>query len=134
MGIPPYSALSARHGRAGSRYDMATDKNMTRLIRREAVGMDELVEGFIREMKLASGLNRQRVMAAWKAVSGAEQYTLDVFFRDRVLYCTMSSSIARNQLYFQKDSILAQMNQYLENDGMFIKEGEPPYVKDIVLR
>lgn len=113
---------------------MAADKNMTRLIRREAVGMDELVEGFIREMKLASGLNRQRVMAAWKAVSGAEQYTLDVFFRDRVLYCTMSSSIARNQLYFQKDGILAQMNQYLENDGMFIKEGEPPYVKDIVLR
>lgn len=113
---------------------MAADKNMTALRRREAVGMDELVEGFIREMKLASGLNRQRVIAAWNAVSGAEKYTMDIFFKDRILYCAMSSSMARNQLYFQKDSLLAMMNQYLENDGMFIREGESPYIKDIVLR
>jgi hypothetical protein len=109
-----------------------TDKNRFR--RREAVGMNELVEEFIREMKLASGLNRQRVIAAWNAVSGAQRYTVDVFIKDKVLYCTMGSSMARNQLYFQKDVILAQINEYLEADELYVKEGEAPYIKELVLK
>jgi hypothetical protein len=109
-----------------------TDKNRFR--RREAVGMNELVEEFIREMKLASGLNRQRVIAAWNAVSGAQRYTVDVFIKDKVLYCTMGSSMARNQLYFQKDVILAQINEYLEADELYVKEGEAPYIKGLVLK
>ena len=109
-----------------------TDKNRFR--RREAVGMNELVEEFIKEMKLASGLNRQRVIAAWNAVSGAQRYTVDVFIKDKVLYCTMGSSMARNQLYFQKDVILAQINEYLEADELYVKEGEAPYIKELVLK
>lgn len=96
--------------------------------------MNELVEEFIREMKLASGLNRQRVIAAWNAVSGAQRYTVDVFIKDKVLYCTMGSSMARNQLYFQKDVILAQINEYLEADELYVKEGEAPYIKELVLK
>ena len=41
------------------------------LRRRDAVSMDELVEEFIRDMKLVSGVNRLRVTAAWNAVSSA---------------------------------------------------------------
>ena len=41
---------------------MAMEYKGNTLQRRDAVGMDELVEQFIRDMKLASGINRQRVI------------------------------------------------------------------------
>ena len=96
--------------------------------------MGELVENFIMEMKLASGLNRQRVMEAWNAVSGAQRYTVDIFLKDGVLYCTLGSSMVRNQLYFQKDVLLGQINEYLDSDTLFVKEGDGPYIKELVLR
>ena len=113
---------------------MAFEHKNNALRRREAVGMNELVENFIKEMKLASGLNRQRVVEAWHVVSGAQRYTVDVTFRSKLVYCTLGSSMVRNQLYFQKDVLLGQMNEYLASDELFVKEGEPPYITEIVLR
>lgn len=113
---------------------MAYEHRNNGLRRREAVGMDELVEGFIKEMKLAAGLNRQRVAAAWNSVSGAGKYTIDINVRNKVLYCTIGSSVVRNQLYFQKDVLLSQVNEYLANDDMYIKDGEEPFIKELVLK
>lgn len=104
------------------------------LRRRDAVSMDELVEEFIRDMKLVSGVNRLRVTAAWNAVSSAEKYTVDVYVRNGVMYCTMGSSMVRNQLCFQKDVLLNQINEYLENDQMYVKEGGYPYIKELILK
>ena len=104
------------------------------LRRRDAVSMDELVEEFIRDMKLVSGVNRLRVTAAWNAVSSAEKYTVDVYVRNGIMYCTMGSSMVRNQLYFQKDVLLNQINEYLENDQMYVKEGGYPYIKELILK
>ena len=77
---------------------MAMEYKGNTLQRRDAVGMDELVEQFIRDMKLASGINRQRVIAAWNSVSGASRYTVDVYLKGKTLYCTIGSSVVRNQL------------------------------------
>ena len=53
--------------------------NVNKGIRKhDAVAMEELVTQFIREMKLASGLEKQRAAEAWNVVSGAGRYTLDV--------------------------------------------------------
>lgn len=104
------------------------------LRRREAVGMDELVEQFIREMKLVSGLNRQRVTAAWNTVSGAARYTVDVYLKGKTLYCTIGSSVVRNQLYFQKDVLLAQLNNCLDSDEMFMKDDDGPYITELILK
>lgn len=104
------------------------------LRRKEAVGMNELVEDFIKEMKLTAGLNRQRLIAAWNVVSGAGKYTVDIYLKDKIMYCTIGSSVARNQLYFQKDVLLEQLNSYLQNDELFVKDDGFPYVKDLVLR
>ena len=114
--------------------DMEEGHKNNALRRRNAVGMDELVEEFIREMKLASGINRQRVREAWNVVSGAGRYTIDVQIVNGVMYCNMASSMVRNQLYFQKDVILAQINEYLKNDALYVKNGDNPFVKDIVLK
>ena len=96
--------------------------------------MDKLVEEFIKDMKLTAGLNRQRIIEAWNAVSGARKYTVDLYVKNKVVYCTIGSSMVRNQLYFQKDVLLNQLNAYLESDALYVKEGEPPYIKDLILR
>lgn len=103
--------------------------------RKEAVGMEELVRMYIRDMKLESGLNRQRIFAAWNEVSGAARYTVGLYFKDGSLYCSISSSVVRNQLYFQKDVILRNMNEYLASDPLFVNDGRGgEAVKNIVLR
>lgn len=106
-----------------------------RIGRKDAQGMQELVSQYIREMKLSAGFNRQRVFEAWDAVSGASRYTVDRFFRDGMLYCTISSSVVRNQLYFQRDVLLAKMNEYLDNDEMFVRDAKGgPVIKNLILK
>ena len=106
-----------------------------RIGRKDAQGMEELIGLYIREMKLASGFNRQRVFEAWDAVSGASRYTIDRFFRDGMLYCTISSSVVRNQLYFQRDVLLRQINEYLDKDNMLVRDGKDgPLVRNLILK
>ena len=95
--------------------------------------MQQLVQDFIREMKIASGVNRQRASEAWNTVSGASAYTLDVSLDHGVLYVVLNSSMARNQLYFQRDVLLKKINEFLESDDLFVK-GSGPAVKNIVLK
>ena len=112
---------------------MAYDNRDNRFRRKEAVDMQQLVQDFIREMKIASGVNRQRAAEAWNTVSGASAYTLDVSLDKGILYVTMSSSMARNQLYFQRDVLLAKVNEFLDADSLFVK-GDGPAVRNIVLK
>lgn len=95
-----------------------------RIHRKEAVTMEEVVETYIRQMKLAAGLNTQRIFAAWDACSGAGPYTLRRFFRGGKLYITLSSSVIRNQLLFQKDALVEKMNQFLAQDALFTKDND----------
>ena len=104
------------------------------LQRHDAVGLDQLVEDFIKELKLADGLNRQRIIAAWNTVSGAGQYTVDIYVKNKVMYCTLGSSMVRNRLYFQKDVLLGQINECLDSDDMYVKDGDAPYIKELILR
>lgn len=106
-----------------------------RIGRKDAQGMEELIGQYIREMKLASGFNRQRVFEAWDAVSGASRYTIGRVFRDGMLYCTISSSVVRNQLYFQRDVLLQQINEYLDKDNMLVRDRkDDPMVRNLILK
>jgi hypothetical protein len=115
---------------------MAYDSRANKMRRQNAVGMDELVKQFIREMRLSTGLNRQRIEDAWNQVSGASRYTLGTDFNNGTLYCTLSSSIVRNQLYFQKEFILKEVNEFLKKDDLFIWDWESKgdCVKVLVLK
>ena len=114
---------------------MAYDGRSNKLRRKEAVGMEELVGQFVRDMKLVSGLNRQRVSEAWNVVSGAGKYTLSTVYEKGVLTCFISSSLVRNQLYFQRDVLMAKINEYLAADELFVSaEDGSPAVKTIVLK
>ena len=91
-----------------------------RIGRKEAVGMEALVSQFIREMRLSSGINKVRVTEAWNAVSGAARYTLGVSYVGTYVYVTLSSSMARNQLYYQRDVLMKKMNEALAADTLFV--------------
>jgi hypothetical protein len=106
-----------------------------RIHRKEAVGMEEIVQQYIKSMKLATGLNTQRVFAAWDACSGAAPFTLKRFFRSGKLYITLSSSVIRNQLYFQRDVLVEKMNAFLSTDDLFTPtDHTAPFIRELILK
>ena len=114
---------------------MAYDSRKNGLRRQDAVGMEELVNQFIREMKLSAGLGRQRACEAWTTVSGAGRYTLDVNFERGVMTCVISSSVVRNQLYFQRAELLRRLNEHLASDELLSSANNGgDIVKTLILR
>ena len=106
-----------------------------RIHRKEAVSMDELVHQYIKSMKLAAGLNTQRVFASWDACSGAGPFTLRRFFRDGKLYITLNSSVIRNQLFFQKEELVEKINHFLSQDTLFTEDNRTVnYVRELILK
>lgn len=106
-----------------------------RIHRKEAMGMDRIVEQFIREMKITAGLNTQRIFEAWDACSGAGPFTLKRFFRDGKLYITLNSSVLRSQLWLQRDLLVEKMNAYLLQDALFVKDyPKVGFIKQLILK
>lgn len=113
---------------------MAT-KGTVRIARKQAMSMEELIPLYIKSMKLSTGLNTQRIFAAWDEVSGAAFFTLRRFFRDGKLYITLSSSVVRNRLSFQKDALVEGINSILARDELFIKDDpRVSYVRELILK
>jgi len=103
--------------------------------RKEAVGMDRIVADYIKSMKLAAGLNTQRVFAAWDACSGAGPYTLRRFYRGGKLYITLNSSVLRSQLYMQKDLLMEKMNAFLRQDNLFTEDNKTVgFIQELILK
>lgn len=97
--------------------------------------MDELVKQYIKSMKLASGLNTQRIFEAWDACSGAGEFTLRRYFRDGKLYITLSSSVVRNQLHFQKQDLVEKMNRFLLDDSLFTEDNSTVgFIQELILK
>ena len=103
--------------------------------RKEALTMEEVIEEYIKSAKIASGLNTQRVFAAWNDCSGAGPFTLKRYFRGGTLYVTLSSSVIRNQLSFQKAELIEKMNATLSGDRLFTADNRTAgFVKELVLK
>ena len=106
-----------------------------RIHRKEAVSMDQLVHQYIKSMKLAAGLNTQRIFAAWDACSGAGPFTLRRYFRDGKLHITLNSSVLRNQLFFQKTELVEKMNRFLSQDSLFTEDNRTVgYIRELILK
>jgi len=103
--------------------------------RKEASGMDKVVEEFIKSMKITAGLNTQRIFAAWDACSGAGPFTIKRFFRGGKLYITLKSSVIRNQLYFQRDALIEKMNAFLAEDLLFTADNRTvSFIRELILK
>ena len=114
---------------------MQEPKQTVHIHRKEAMTMEEVVSAYIRQMKIAAGLNTQRIFEAWDACSGAGPYTLRRYFRGGKLYITLSSSVIRNQLLFQKDALVEKMNEYLSKDTLFTQDNNTvSFVQALILK
>ena len=111
------------------------ERRLGGISRKDPVGMEELVQMFIRSMKLSAGLNTRRIFEAWDEASGASRYTLRRFFRDGKLYITLSSSMVRGQLMMQRDVLKERINEILRADELFQKDDPAVrYVDELILK
>ena len=115
---------------------MAEYKKRNYFVRRkEALTMEEVIEEYIKSAKIASGLNTQRIFAAWDECSGAGPFTLKRYFRGGTLYVTLNSSVIRNQLSFQKAELLRKMNATLSGDKLFTADNQTVgFIQELVLK
>lgn len=105
------------------------------LNRKKALDISEVIQMYIKSMKISAGLNTRRIFKAWDEASGAAQFTMKRFFRDGKLFITLNSSMARLQLSMQTDLLKERINRILENDELFIKDDpKVGYVDEIILK
>lgn len=97
---------------------------MSRLPRKQAISVAEALREMFRSERLGATLNTRRVFVAWEEASGAGDFTIRKFFRDGVLYVTLSSSVLASQLSMQKAALLEKMNAILAGDPLLIREDE----------
>jgi hypothetical protein len=86
--------------------------------RENFVKIDQLLGLFVKENGLESGLERTKIFNAWDQVVGQKIscLTTNKFYRDKVLFCTINSSVARDYLFTRKTLIINQINQLLKED------------------
>lgn len=101
--------------------------------RKKAITVGEALMEFLKQAKLASGLNTRCIYDAWDEASGAAPYTLKRFYRDGKLYITLSSSVVRSQLVFQKDLLIDKINATLKANELFT-QSENAFVRELILK
>lgn len=97
-----------------------------RMQRTGAVKLGELLSSYVDEVRLKDSFVSLDVCEAWRAAVGqrAASATAYACFKQGVLYCTITSSIIRNQLYFNLEGLKSDINARLGS----------PLVHRIILR
>ena len=108
---------------------------MSRVARKTALPLSDLIREYIRTSKLTAGLNTPRTCRPGAAASGAGRYTVRRFFRDGKLYITVDSSVVRSQLSFQRDALLEKINALLAQDELFTcDDPRAGCIKELILK
>ena len=87
--------------------------------------IDELMDRFVKEFGLEEGLQKSRVFSAWDEVVGLKfsKLTTNKYLKDKKLHCSISSSVARDQLFVRRLQIMNKINELLGKE----------YISDIIL-
>lgn len=85
-----------------------------------------LSEFFDKNSSLREKLAEHKVVKGWREVlgEGVSHYTKQVYFKRRILYVQLTSSVLRAELLMNKENLIKKMNDYA---GM-------PIVQDIIIR
>ena len=94
--------------------------------RSKTIPLAEAIKDYIREMNLEGKLMEVNLISSWEEIVGKaiSSRTSRVYIRDHVLYVTLNSSVARNELMMLKEALREKLN---ERAGKEV-------IKDIVLR
>lgn len=107
---------------------------MNKLQYRRYTTLGDALRLLVRQYGLEPELERRRIYAAWDDASGAGPYTIRRYFKDGRLYVTLSSSVLRSQLSFQKADLVERINSLLSEDSMFSDGKGKKYVKELILK
>ena len=107
---------------------------MNRIRKKEAEAIGDILKNMLVSSGLGMSHNTRRIYKAWDDASGAAGYTSGRFLKDGILYITLSSSVVRSQLMFQKDFILMKINELLKESETVGLSGIKEEVKEIRLR
>lgn len=88
--------------------------------------ISEVLQQFIQQNKLESGMDKIDVEQAWKSLmgNGVNSYTQEVILKGSTLYVKLTSAVLREELSYGKQKIIVMLNEELRKD----------VVKEIVLR
>lgn len=109
------------------------DRN--RIERKDSVLLGDAIKMLLKEYRMSSGHNTQRIFEAWDMASGASRYTVKRFYRSGKLYITVDSSVVRSQLSFQKQALIEKVNSILADDPLFITDDpNVSFVQELILK
>lgn len=104
------------------------------LEKKEAASLDSIIPTFLKASGLMPDYNNHMILLAWDKVTGASQYTISKYVKDGVLVCSISSSVVRNQLFFQKDAIVDAINKELANSDVLQAAKGIKFLNTLILR
>ncbi len=83
--------------------------------RNNAVSIGEAIRKFLREERLESPLNEQRLIDAWNVVLGPSiaSYTDGLFIRNQILYVHLTSAALRQELMMGRELLVNNLNRYV---------------------
>lgn len=84
--------------------------------------IDQCIRG---NSKLSQGLLKHRIISSWHSVVGdhISKRTLDIYYGKSTVYVKLASSTLKNELSYQKQTIIDQLNEAVRFPGA---------VKDVV--
>lgn len=88
--------------------------------------ISEVLQQFIQQNKLETGMDKIDVEQAWKDLmgNGVNSYTQEVILKGATLYVKLTSAVLREELSYGKQKIIAMINEELKKE----------VVKEVVLR
>ncbi len=88
--------------------------------------ISEVLQQFIQQNKLETGMDKIDVEQAWKNLmgNGVNNYTQEVILKGTTLYVKLTSAVLREELSYGKQKIIAMINEELKRE----------VVKEVVLR
>ena len=94
--------------------------------KRNNLSLGEALKEFISENKLQGGIDKVKVIEAWKKLmgNGVDNYTTAVELRNDTLYVSLSSSVLREELSHGRSKIIQMLNEELGKE----------LIKQLVLR
>jgi hypothetical protein len=88
--------------------------------------ISEVIDQFIQQNKLESGMDKIDVERAWKFLmgNGVNTYTQEVILKGSTLYVKLTSAVLREELGYGKQKIITMLNEELRKE----------IVKELILR
>ena len=83
--------------------------------RNNAVSIGDAIRKFLRDERLESPLNEQRLIDAWEVVLGPSiaSYTDGLFIKNQILYVHLTSAALRQELMMGRELLVKNLNRHV---------------------